>query len=215
MKEIKKEEVKEENNNKAKEQKKKSKKIDIKILAYIFTILLVLIVILIATNKEGSHSTKIKSTLDDMVKKSEIQTATFTYNVIAKKCKNEKKCNKDSNNIDDFEYVVSCKGTITAGIEVKNIKIKLDEENKKLTITVPEAKLNDKNILSRTFLNGEDLDADKLPEATKLCEDTLSEKVEKDEKLLPAAKEQAKVVLKSYYEQWLKALGEDYTIEMK
>ena len=123
MKEIKKEEVKEENNNKAKEQKKKSKKIDIKILAYIFTILLVLIVILIATNKEGSHSTKIKSTLDDMVKKSEIQTATFTYNVIAKKCKNEKKCNKDSNNIDDFEYVVSCKGTITAGIEVKNIKI--------------------------------------------------------------------------------------------
>ena len=124
-------------------------------------------------------------------------------------------CEIIDDNIDDFEYVVSCKGTITAGIEVKNIKIKLDEENKKLTITVPEAKLNDKNILSRTFLNGEDLDADKLPEATKLCEDTLSEKVEKDEKLLPAAKEQAKVVLKSYYEQWLKALGEDYTIEMK
>ena len=212
MKEIKKEE---EEKKELKEEKKKSKKIDIKILAYIFTILLVLIVILVVTNKEGSHSTKIKSTLDDMVKKSEIQTATFTYNVVAKKCKNEKKCNKGSNNIDDFEYVVSCKGTIKAGIEVENIKLKVDEENKKLIITVPEVKSTEKNILSLTFLNGEDLDADILPEANKLCEDTLAEKAEKDKKLLPAAKDQAKVVLKSYYEQWLKALDEDYTIEMK
>lgn len=215
MKEIKKEKLQEKNNNESESEDKKSKKINIKLLAYIFAILLVLIVILIATNKEGSKSIKIKSTLDDMVKKSEIQTAIFTYNVIAKKCKNEKNCDKKSNNIDNFEYVVSCKGTITAGIEVENIKIKVDEENKKLIITVPEAKIKEKNILSRTFLNGDDLEADKLPEATKLCEDTLAEKANKDKKLLPAAQEQAKVVLKSYYEQWLNALGEEYTIEMK
>ena len=70
-------------------------------------------------------------------------------------------------------------------------------------------------ITSTNFLNGKDVPANELPNARKLCEDTAKEKSDKDGKLLPAAKEQASVVLESFYEQWIKAFDKSYTVEIK
>ena len=92
----------------------------------ILAVIAVLVVFLSITNKKGNIETKVKSMLDKVVEKIDLETATFNYNVIAKQCKKEEKCNKESNNIDDFEYVVSCKGTITAGIKDKMPKTKLE-----------------------------------------------------------------------------------------
>ena len=68
-------------------------------------------------NKEGQIKMKVKSTLEKVVEKSDLETVTITYNVIAKKCKDEENCDKKSNNISDFQYVVSCKGSFVVGID--------------------------------------------------------------------------------------------------
>ena len=150
-----------------------------------------------------------------IVEKSDLETINVTYNIIAKQCK-KNDCDKKSNNIDDYKYVVSCKGTITAGINFKDVKIDEDIKNKKIIVTVPEATLTGEPIIgSVKFLNGEDVSADELPNARKLCQEETKAKSEKDDKLIPAAKEQAKIVLEEFYKQWIKSYDNTYVVEVK
>lgn len=186
--------------------------------AVIIAILIVIILVVfgVITNKNGSIKITVKSSLDRIVEKSDFETVNITYNVIAKKCKDEKKCDLNSNDINDFKYVVSCKGTITAGIDFSKIEIEVDEKNKKLIVTMPEASVKGEPTIGKVkFLNGSELKGDKLVDAKKLCQTTTIEKSEKDGKLLPAAKEQAREVLQSFYEQWIKAYDSEYKVEVK
>ena len=211
MREVKEEKVESEKTNRNGENKKKI------IFPIIIAIILIIIIILFISAKgHGSVKTHIKTTLDSIVEKSDLETANITYNVIAKRCKDDKNCDKASNDIDDFKYVVSCKGTITAGIDFKKIDVNVDEKKKKIIITMPDATIKgDPNIGSIKFLNGKELGASELPDARKLCQETVKEKSEKDNKLIPAAKEQARVVLEEFYGQWIKAYDSSYTIEVK
>lgn len=188
-----------------------------KIIAMSAVILVVgAVILLVNGSKEGNIKSNVKISLDKIVEKSDLETANITYNVIAKKCKNEEECDLKSNNITDFKYVVSCKGTITAGIDFSKIKIEQIDKEKKLIITMPEATLKGEPTIGSTkFLNGTDISANELPEARKLCQETVKEKSEKDNKLLPAAKEQARVVLEEFYTQWIKAYDSDYMVEVK
>ena len=164
-------------------------------------------------NKEGQIKMKVKSTLEKVVEKSDLETVTITYNVIAKKCKDEENCDQKSNNISDFQYVVSCKGSIVAGIDFQKIKVDVDEKDKKVIVKVPDATIIDEpNIHSIKFLNGNELSASELPNARKLCQETVKEKSELDQKLIPAAKEQSRVVLEEFYNQWIKAYDSSYHV---
>ena len=195
---------------------KPNKKIKKRLIIIAAVIGIIVISIIIIPNKEGSIITNIKSSLDRMVEKSDLETVNINYNIIAKKCEDEKDCDKTSNKIEDFKYVVSCQGVITAGIDFSKIKIDVDEELKKLTVSMPEASiLGDPNISKIKFLNGEDLPANELPNARKLCQETTKDKSEKDGKLLPAAKDQARSVLQEFYEQWIKAYDSEYIVEVK
>jgi len=181
----------------------------------IIGVLLIILTIIFLVNREGSIKTKVKTSLDRVVEKSDLETVNFTYNVIAKQCKDKNKCNKKSNNIDDFEYVISCKGTITTGIDFKEVKIEIDKSNKTLVVKMPKSEIKDTNILTMKFLNGADIPANELPSARALCEETISEKSKNDEKVISATKEQAEVVLESFYQQWIKSIDEEYKVEVK
>ena len=86
----------------------------------------------------------------------------------------------------------------------------------KIIVTVPEATLTgEPTIGSVKFLNGEDVSADELPNARKLCQEETKAKSEKDDKLIPAAKEQAKTVLEEFYKQWIKSFDNTYVVEVK
>lgn len=201
-------EEKEKSSKKSKENKK------LRILLFCITIISILVILTII-DKEGSVEIKVKSSLDRIVEKSDLQTVNLTYNVIAKQCKNKDECNKNSNNIDDFEYVVSCKGTVTAGIEFEQVKVEVDKKNHKIILNIPEATIKEINIGTLNFLNGEDISANELPNARELCENTIKEKAKNDDNLLPAAKEQAETVLQSFYAQWIKSLDKEYKVEIK
>lgn len=211
VKEVK--EVKEEKKSKKKKKKKRNKYT--KLIFILICIIVILIAVFVIPSREGITRISVKSSLDRIEKSSDLETVSFTYNVIAKKCEDKDDCNLQSNDIDEFEYVVSCKGTVTAGIDFEKVKIDIDKDAKKLILTLPESSIKDTNVESLDFINGDDIPAEELPNARKLCEDTTKEKSDNDEDLLPAAREQAIDVLKSFYKQWLKAYDEEYKIVVK
>lgn len=209
------EQLSKENNNEKRGGKRSKKNGKIIFLPFLL-IIVILIGVFVFPNKKGSIKIKVKSTLESLVEKSNLETVNITYNVIAKECKNENNCDKSSNKIRDFKYVVSCQGTITAGIDFNEVDIEVDEENKKVLVTIPDATIKgDPNIGSINFLNGDELGADELPNAMKLCQTTVKEKSEADVKLIPAAKEQARLVLEEFYKQWIKAYDSSYVVEVK
>ena len=111
--------------------------------------------------------------------------------------------------------MVSCKGSITAGIDFKDVKIDIDKKNKKIVVKVPEATIKgEPNIGSIKFLNGDEIPAEEYPNARKLCQETTILKSKEDDKLIPMAKEQALVVLEEYYNQWIKAYDSSYKVEI-
>lgn len=62
-----------------------------KIIAMSAVILVVgAVILLVNGSKEGNIKSNAKISLDKIVEKSDLETANITYNVIAKKCKNEK-----------------------------------------------------------------------------------------------------------------------------
>lgn len=185
------------------------------LMIIICLIVIGVVVVLFITNKEGDIKTTFKSSLDRIVEKSDLETVNFTYNVIAKQCKDNEDCDLSSNNIKDFEYVVSCQGTLTAGIDFSKVEIDVDKTNKTIIVTMPAATIKGSNVGSLKFLDGKEIPANELPKARELCEKAIETKSREDGKLLPAAKEQASVVLKSLYEQWLKAFDNDYKVEVK
>ena len=189
------------------------KKLLIKLAIPIAIILIIIICIFIVPSKDGQMKLKIKSSLESIVEKSDLETVNITYNVIAKKCKDDNDCDLSSNNIDDFKYVVSCKGTITAGIDFSKVKIDVDSKNKKVVVKMPDAAITgEPTIGSVKFLNGDEVSASELPNARKLCQEVTKEKSEKDGKLMPAAKEQSRVVLEAFYKQWIKAYDSSYEV---
>ena len=198
-----------------KEKKKKEEKKNNKLIIFLVLVIVVLVVVFVIPNKEGRIKTNVKTSLVKLVEKSDLETVNFNYNVIAKKCMKEENCDLNSNNIKDFEYVLSCTGTVTAGIDFDNVKIDVNNQDKKIIITMPDFKITEENVKSLKFLNGEDVSASELPEARSLCKKTIKEKSSMDDKILPAAKEQAEVVLQSFYEQWVKAFDEEYKVEIR
>ena len=200
---------------KEKESKKKDKILKKKNLLIIILVVIIVAIILIVTSKESKVEINIKSTLERIVEKSDLETVTINYNIISKKCKDDNNCDKTSNNIDDFEYVVSCKATVNAGIDFKDVVIDVNNKEKKVVVEVPEATIKDSTIISVKFLNGDDLPPETLTEATKLCDVDVLERSKKDEKIVPAAKDQARVVLEGFYQQWIKAYDSSYTVEVR
>lgn len=195
----------------------KSQKQKKKILLVIgAVILVVLLIVFVIPNKARTIKTNVKSSLERTEIRSNLETASFTYNVIAKKCKDDNKCDKESTSIKEFEYVISCEGTITSGIDFSKIEIDVNDKEKKLIITMPEATITDTSMGNDLkFINGDRVLANKMEEARKLCKATTKEKSEADGTLLDTAKKQAQVVLQEYYEQWIKAYDSDYKVEVR
>lgn len=214
-KEIEKSEDKEKKQINKEKSEKEKRKIIVPIKPIIYLII-VLVIIAVIFNKKGDIKINVKNTLSKIVEKSDLETVNITYNVIAKKCKDEKDCDLNSNNINDFRYVVSCKGTITAGINFNEVMIDIDKKNKKLIVIMPEATLtSEPSIGSINYLNGTNLSSDEHPNALKLCQETIKNKSNADDKLIPAAKEQARTLLEGFYKQWIKAYDSSYGVEVR
>ncbi len=172
----------------------------------------------ILTNKTGKLKISAESSLEEIVKKNDLETVTYTYNAIARQCKKEN-CSNDSNNNDEYKYFVSYEGVVTAGIDFKQVKIEVDKSSKKLVIIVPEPKITGYNVdigsLKFIFTKDKYNEASELEKAFKLCKKDLENRSEKDELILKTAKQNSITVLEAFFKQWIETFNSDYKIEVK
>ena len=189
----------------------------------IIIILVIVIAILclalgVANSETGKLKITAESSLEKIVEKNDLETVSYTYNAIAKQPKNADG-NVESENNDDYKYFVSYEGTVSAGIDFKQVKIDVDKKAKKLIITVPEPRMTGYNVdigsLKFIFTKEKYNEASELESAFKLCKADLENRSEKDELILKTAKQNSITVLEAFFKPWIETFNNEYEVEIK
>ena len=190
---------------------------NIKLIIFLLvTIVILSFTIYLLFNKDSSNGIIIraKSAFKKSTDLSELQTATFTYNGVAKRCKDE--CKDDGH--DEYLYYVSYEGDVTAGIDFDEIEFRIDKEHKKMIIVMPEVSItNARTYIEKQkfiFRNSKYDTVSELSEANRICNLDIKKRVSEDNRLLETAKENAKIVLEHFFEPWLNTYYSDYTLEV-
>lgn len=199
-------------------EKDKKSKLNIKLILILLVIIAVLgFIVYSLFNKDSANGIVIraKTTFKKSVDTEELRTATFTYNGVAKKCKEE--CKNDGN--DEYVYYVSYEGDVTAGFDFDDVDFKVNKDKKLMSIIMPEIKITDSHTyiekLKFIFQNSKYDNVNELSEANRICNEDIKRRTSEDTLLLETAKENAKVVLQQFFETWLKNYYPGYTLEIK
>lgn len=148
------------------------------------------------------------STLEKIINVSELSTFTAVYNGIAEVA-NEKKP-------DQIDYYVSYEATVNAGIDFQTVGVSMDEEQKIITLKVPEAHITnlavDMSSLDFIFLNKKADKSGVTEAAYKACEEDVRRESEQQTAICELAKQNAKNVLKALAQPIVNQLGADYQL---
>lgn len=196
---------------------KEKKSINTKLIVILLVVIAILgFIVYLMFNKDSTNGiiVRAKTTFKKAVDTEELRTATFTYNGVAKKCKEE--CKNDGN--DEYLYYVSYEGDVTAGFDFDEIEFKVDKDKKKMIITMPEVTITDSHTYIEKqkfiFKNSKYDTVNELSEANRICNDDIKKRASEDSLLLETAKENAKVVLQQFFETWLNNYYSGYTLEV-
>lgn len=181
------------------------KKIIETILLYspvVLGILLVIFFIYTKTNHtfdEGKTTIITSSTLMDAIDISELSTAQYTYNGIAEIYKDEKK--------KKIKCHIRYNAKVKAGIDMKQVKFEIDDENKTVKPILPEIQINsntvDENNIS--FIP-DDVDIE-LRDALVACEEDAKIESQKSTELIDSARENLKSIIEGLIDPILKPNG--------
>ena len=190
--------------------KKLSKYAKIILSVAVVLILTIVIIIIAFPTKDGSLTTVSQSSLEKVIEINELETIKYTYNAIATKHTDDNK---------SVKYYVAYDGTVTAGIDFKKINISVDNENKIVSITLPEVEIQGTEVKleSMEFIFTKDKYETETvsQEAYKLCKEDLRSRVEKEDTLYTMAKENAIMSVKGMFKPWIDTIDNSYTVEVK
>ena len=148
------------------------------------------------------------STLEKIIKVSELSTFTAVYNGIAEV--------KNNNNSDLTDYFVSYEARVHAGIDFDKIAITVDDEAKIIKVDIPDAYVTDINVdissLDFIFYNQHANKSTITQEAFKACEADVQEESEKEDAILKLAQQNAVNVIKALVNPIIEQLDANYTL---
>lgn len=159
---------------------------------------------------KGEITTVSEASLQDVLKISELSTIENTYNAVTK-------VYDESGSV--WKYSVSYEGIVKAGIDFEEIEITFDEENKKITVTIPQVKIIetivDEGTLKYIFQKEKYNTATVSAEAYKKCLEDISTRANQETVLLEMAQENTISAVKGLIEPWVEQLDGEYTVEVR
>lgn len=200
--------------SKNEEIKKKSHPIPPKIwmasAGVIIVVIILIVLLLTITNKKEEKEIITQSTLEKIVNVSELSTYEVIYNGVAK-VMNETKPEK-------VDYYVSYESKVKAGIDFEQIEINVDNEAKKISVTLPEIKITDVNVdittLDYIFENEKANTSTVSQEAYKACiEDVTNESASKNA-IYKLAEKNAENMIEALISPFVKQLDAEYVVEI-
>ena len=155
----------------------------------------------------GRQTTELVSDLESIREIEDLETATIIYNAVASK-QNEK---------GDVLYYVAYNGTLTAGVDFKQIGITSDPEKKTITVTLPEASILEYKVdpgsLDYIFLKKKAETNEVSAEAYSLCVEDLKTRTASDsESLIASARENAKKAVEGLVRPWVEQIDGQYEL---
>ena len=156
-------------------------------------------------NREEPIDVVSEISVRETIEKSDLSTVKYTHNAVV--TKKDKKGKEDA-------YYIAYKGIIKAGIDLDKVDVKVYKEKKKITVTVPEAKI------TKVYVEEGDLDfifkkrgyetETVYVDALIACQkDLRAESKRKD--ILEKAGEESKNRIRALIEPW----ANGYTVEVK
>lgn len=156
---------------------------------------------------EGEVTTVSKASLEKVFNISELQTADYIFNAV--------KAVYDTDGT-TLKYYVAYEGTVTAGIDFSNIDIEISDEEKMITINLPDVTIQETVVNAGTLkyiFEKKKYDTEEVfKEAYGYCQVDLDNRAENDEELLNLAKENAKQVIEAMITPWVDQLYTDYSV---
>lgn len=152
-----------------------------------------------------------KTTLEKIIDVSELSTFEATYNGIAKVMNEEKPENVD--------YYVYYEAKVKAGIDFEKVEVTVDNEQKVVTVTLPDVQINDINVdiasLDYIFENKK-ADTSTISEtAYKECIEDVTEESKNAQAIYTLAQQNARNVIEALVKPFIEQLDEEYTLEVK
>lgn len=180
------------------------------IAAVVILVAIAAVAVLLQTSGREEPQPQVfnKSTLERIINVSELSTFTAVYNGIARVA-NEKKPEK-------IDYYVSYEATVNAGIDFQKVEISMDEEQKTITLKVPEAHITNQSVemssLDFIFLNQKADKSGVTEAAYKACEEDVRQESEQQAAICELAKQNAENVLKALTKPIVDQLGDGYQL---
>lgn len=180
------------------------------IAAVVILVAIAAIAVLLQTSGREEPQPQVfnKSTLERIINVSELSTFTAVYNGIARVA-NEKKPEK-------IDYYVSYEATVNAGIDFRAVDISINEEQKTITLKVPEAHITNQSVemssLDFIFLNQKADKSGVTEAAYKACEEDVRQESEQQTAICELAKQNAENVLKALTKPIVDQLGDGYQL---
>lgn len=165
---------------------------------------------LIDQGTKEAEVTFTEAQLAEVFKISELSTATYTYNSIASAYDEEAQT---------VRYHVFYEGTVKVGVDFSDIKMEIDNENKLIKLTLPEAEVLDMSIDAGTMdyiFTSEIYNTETITqEAYNLSCLDLKCKLENEEQLYVTAKENAIATVEALIKPWVEQMDADYTVSIR
>lgn len=149
-----------------------------------------------------------ESNLEKIINVSDLSTLEAVYNGIAEVTNSE--------NPDQIDYYVSYEAKVKAGIDFQQVDLDVDNEQKVITVTIPEIKINDVNVdiasLDYIFLNHKANTQTVSEEAYKKCIEDVTNETNAEDTIYELAEENAKNIIEALIKPFVCQLDAEYKL---
>lgn len=169
------------------------------------------ITVQVLSNQEKKAEILTTATLEKMVKISELSTFQAVYNGIAKVT------NQD--NPDQIDYYVTYMAKVNAGFDFEKVKVTLDKEVKKITVSIPEIgfigePVVDIGTLDYIFLNDKAETNTVSAQAYPACIEDAKKESEEEPAIKELAKENARNIMDALINPFIENLDTEYELDI-
>ncbi len=181
-------------------------------------VIIVLIVVLVGIvllcsrfHKEADKEIITKATLEKMIDVDELSTFEAVYNGITEVMNKEKP--------EKIDYYVYYEAKVKAGIDFEKVEVHIDNEAKKISVTIPEIKINDVNVdiasLDYIFENERANTETVSQEAYKAAIEDVTNESAQENRIYELAEQNARNIIEALIAPFMKQLDAEYTLEIK
>lgn len=196
------------------EKKKLSFRQIIKYIRLLCFIIVAIIVFLFVKEKMFSRESKpeiiSKSTLEKVINVSDLSTFEAIYNGVASVANEEKP--------ENIDYYVSYEAKVKAGIDFEQVNLEVNEDEKRITVTLPEVKITDVNVdiasLDYIFMNKRANTETVSAQAYKKCIKDVTNESNSTTAIYELAKQNARNIVEALIKPFVEQLDSKYELKI-